>query len=74
MADSRDSAAAAAGTGRRRLRECAHCPEPDADVCIRIYGSDSGGSGIAIHAHRACAEAHGDTVLYAVTSSAERAS
>lgn len=65
MADSTDRAAG--GEEPHRLYHCTYCPQPGADVCIRDYPSASG-SGHAIHAHRACAQTHGDAVLYALTT------
>jgi hypothetical protein len=49
----------------QRQRECAYCPEPGADVCVRQHGSASG-PGLAVYAHRACAEQRGVDVLYAL--------
>ncbi|MFD9223849.1 hypothetical protein ACFWDI_28550 [Streptomyces sp. NPDC060064] len=72
MPDSTDHAAA--GAEPRRGRDCAHCTQPGADVCIRVHGSESGGSGFAVYAHRACADERGDTILYVVVDPAERAS
>lgn len=71
MADSTD--AAARGEEPRSLLPCTYCPDTGADVCVRITPSASG-AGHSVYAHRACAEAHGDPVLYAVTGPAERAS
>lgn len=72
MADSTDSAAAAAEPGR--LLPCAYCPDLGADVCVRITPSTSG-AGHSVYAHRRCAEARGIPVLYALTPAApERAS
>ena len=65
MADSTDSAAAAAEPGSHRA--CAYCPDPGADVCVREYPSASG-PGTAIHAHRACADERGIDVLYALVT------
>lgn len=47
-------------------RACAYCPEPGADVCVREHNSVCGGDGSSVYAHRACAEAHGVPVLYAL--------
>jgi hypothetical protein len=71
MADSTDTTPA--GEEAHGLR-CAYCPEPGADVCVREYASPSGGSGHSIHAHRACAAAHGDDVLYTLIAPTGRAS
>jgi hypothetical protein len=71
MADSTDRTPA--GEEASRLYHCTYCPRPGADVCIRDYPSTSG-SGHSIHAHRACAEAHGDNVLYTLTAPTGRAS
>jgi hypothetical protein len=68
MADSTDRAAGSEEARSRRA--CAYCPQPGADVCVREYPSASGGSGYAIYAHRACAEAHGDTILWVPTGRA----
>ncbi|MEW2636072.1 hypothetical protein AB0903_31630 [Streptomyces sp. NPDC048389] len=46
-------------------RECAYCPEPGADVCVRQHGSASG-SGLSVYAHRGCAEERRVPVLYAL--------
>lgn len=67
MADSTDHAAAAAEASPR---PCTYCPQPGADVCVREYASASGGSGHVIYAHRACAQAHGDTILWTATRAA----
>ncbi|WP_406730867.1 hypothetical protein [Streptomyces sp. NBC_01794] len=72
MADPTDSAAR--GEEPRRGRDCAHCPQPGADVCIRVHGSESGGSGFAVYAHRTCAITASDTILYTVVDPTERAS
>lgn len=65
MADTTD--AAPAGEGARSRRACAYCPQPGADVCIRDYPSDSGGTGYSVYAHRACAEQRGVPVLWTPT-------
>jgi hypothetical protein len=44
-------------------RECAYCPEPGADVCVRQHTSASG-PGLSVYAHRACAEVRNVPVLY----------
>jgi hypothetical protein len=46
-------------------RDCRYCPEPGADVCIRVLDSGSG-PGFSVLAHRACAEERGVPVLYAI--------
>lgn len=44
-------------------RQCTYCPEPGADVCVRMMESGSG-PGAAVLAHRACAEQRSVPVLY----------
>lgn len=46
-------------------RECTYCPEPGADVCVRMHTTSSG-SGIAVFAHSTCAERRGVWTLYRV--------
>ena len=46
-------------------RDCTYCPEPDADVCVRMHEVTSG-AGHSVYAHRACAESRGVPVLYAI--------
>ncbi|MCK8676571.1 hypothetical protein [Streptomyces lichenis] len=47
------------------MYSCAHCPDPGADVCIRISAAVSGPD-YAVYAHRVCADERGEPVLYAV--------
>ncbi|WP_328721717.1 hypothetical protein OHT52_20995 [Streptomyces sp. NBC_00247] len=47
-------------------RECTYCPEPGADVCVRMHVASSGSGGISVFAHAACAEQRGVQVLYRV--------
>lgn len=44
-------------------RECTYCPEPGADVCVRVHVQSSG-SGTSVYAHAACAAERGQPVLY----------
>jgi hypothetical protein len=46
-------------------RECAYCPEPGADVCVREHGAASG-AGLSVYAHRSCAKERNVPVLYAL--------
>jgi hypothetical protein len=46
-------------------RDCTYCPEPGADVCVRVNPSSSG-PGCSVLAHRTCAEQRGVPVLYAL--------
>lgn len=52
-------APAAAPRPTAAARVCKYCPKPGADTCVRTDGH-----GQHIYAHRACAEARGDTILY----------
>lgn len=54
-------------------RHCVYCPQPGADVCVRMLESGSG-PGSSVLAHRACAEQRGVPVLYTLmgTIGAER--
>lgn len=45
--------------------DCTYCPEPGADVCVRIH-VESSGSGLSVFAHEQCATEHGAPVLYRV--------
>lgn len=38
-----------------RRRECAYCPEPGADVCVRAVAAASGPD-VHVYAHQTCAE------------------
>ncbi|MCX5398961.1 hypothetical protein [Streptomyces sp. NBC_00102] len=53
-------------------RECTYCPEPGADICVRIHVTGVG-SGTTVYAHAACAEQHGVPALYRLLPEAERA-
>lgn len=46
-------------------RDCTYCPEPGADVCVRVHESSSAAS-MSVYAHRACAETRGVPVLYSI--------
>ncbi|MEU1278635.1 hypothetical protein [Streptomyces sp. NPDC005805] len=50
---------------RTQERECAYCPRPGADVCIRVRAV-SNGNGYSIYAHTACAQRRGVPLLYRV--------
>lgn len=45
--------------------DCAYCPEPGADVCVRVHVTSSG-SGLSVYAHEECAAERGTPVLYRV--------
>lgn len=52
-----------------QTRQCAYCPAPSADVCVRMQVSSSG-AGTAVYAHEACAQDRGVPVLYRCTDTA----
>jgi hypothetical protein len=53
-------------------RSCTYCPEPGADVCVRVL-ADNSGPGQHIYAHRACAEARGVVPMYSFIEEPDRA-
>lgn len=58
-----------------RGRPCTYCPEPGADVCVRVL-ADNSGPGAHVYAHRACAADRGVVPMYSFidTSTAGEAS
>lgn len=48
-----------------KRRDCAYCPKPNPDVCVRQHDAASG-SGLSVFAHRECAEQRNVPVLYAL--------
>ncbi|MFF7183308.1 hypothetical protein [Streptomyces sp. NPDC008121] len=44
-------------------RDCTYCPEPGADVCVRVM-ADNSGPGQHLYGHRACAKARGVVPMY----------
>ncbi|MFJ9428344.1 hypothetical protein ACIRQY_01665 [Streptomyces sp. NPDC101490] len=51
-------------------RECAYCPTPTADCCVRTQSSEANSSR-HVYAHKACAARAGVTPLYEFTDDQE---
>ncbi|MFE5514928.1 hypothetical protein ACFQ9J_30795 [Streptomyces sp. NPDC056529] len=50
-------------------RDCAYCPEPGADACVRVTAPEAGS--VHVFAHRKCARDRGVSWWYVITDADE---